>query len=86
MSTNIRMPEDLKARAAKAADRVCMTLHDFMLEAIVEKVEEVERAGGLHDEAEKRFARILETGKTIPWAEMRRHLERRLHGKKLRRP
>ena len=28
--------------------------------------------------AERRYARILASGKTVPWKEMRRYLERRL--------
>ncbi len=36
--------------------------------------------------ADKRFAKIVETGETIPWGEMRRYLEDRLDGKAVHRP
>jgi len=38
------------------------------------------------DLAEKRFADIVASGKTIPWGEMRSYLENRLAGKAARRP
>jgi hypothetical protein len=37
-------------------------------------------------EAEDRYARIVATGKTIPWQEMRGYLEERLAGKEVKRP
>ena len=40
----------------------------------------------LRDEAERRYAAILESGKTVPWSEMRRYLERRLSSNKVPRP
>ena len=39
-----------------------------------------------HEVAEKRYADIIASGKTIPWSEMRTYLESRLAGKKPRRP
>ncbi|MDP1653011.1 MAG: CopG family transcriptional regulator [Rhodocyclaceae bacterium] len=36
--------------------------------------------------AEERYARIVATGKTIPWQEMRSYLKDRLAGKAARRP
>ena len=36
--------------------------------------------------AEKRYASIVETGKTIPWSEMRGYLEGRVAGKVVKRP
>ena len=36
--------------------------------------------------AEDRYARIVATGKTIPWLEMRGYLEDRLVGKEVKRP
>ena len=40
----------------------------------------------LEDTAGQRYAAIVTSGKTVPWAEMRRYLERRLAGKKTVRP
>jgi predicted transcriptional regulator len=85
-TTTIRLPEELKARVAAAAKRAGTTSHNFILEAIAEKAGQEERRGEFHDTAERRYAEIVASGKTIPWTEMRRYLEDRLAGKKVRRP
>ena len=85
-TTTIRLPEDLKARVAAAAERVGKTSHSFILEAIAEKAEQEEQRSDFDDLAEKRFADIVASGKTIPWGEMRSYLENRLAGKAARRP
>ena len=85
-TTTIRLPQDLKERVARAAKRAGTTAHSFILEAIAEKAEQEERRGEFQDTAERRYAGIAASGKTVPWSEMRRHLERRLSGKKSTRP
>ena len=85
-TTTIRLPEELKARVAAAAKRAGTTSHSFILEAIAEKAEQEERRGEFHDTAERRYAEIVASGKTIPWTEVRRYLEDRLAGKKARHP
>lgn len=85
-ATTIRLPHDLKERIARAAERAGRTTHSFILDAIAEKAEQEERQGEFQDAAEQRYAAILASGKTVPWSEMRRYLERRLTGKKIARP
>ena len=85
-TTTIRLPEDLKRRIARAAQRAGTTSHAFILDAIAEKADEDERRNDFHETAERRYAEIVASGKTIPWSEMRGYLEGRLAGKKLRRP
>lgn len=85
-TTTIRLPEHLKARVARAAERAGSTAHSFIVEAIAEKTELEERRGEFQDTAEQRYAEILASGKTVPWSEMRRYLERRLTGNKIARP
>jgi predicted DNA-binding protein len=85
-TTTIRLPEELKARVAAAAERAGTTSHNFILEAIAEKADSAERRADLADVAERRYAGIVASGKTIPWAEMRRYLEDRAAGKKAKRP
>lgn len=85
-TTTIRLPPDLKERIARAAERAGTTAHGFILEAIAEKAEQEERKGDLHDTAERRYAEIVASGKTVPWSEMRRYLERRVAGSKVARP
>ena len=85
-TTTIRLPEDLKTRVATAAGRAGTTAHGFILEAIAEKADREERSAGFHDAAEKRYAGIVASGKTIPWKKMRAYLEDRLAGRKAARP
>lgn len=85
-TTTIRLPEDLKARVAAAAERAGTTSHSFILEAIAEKADQEERRGDFNDVAERRYADIIASGKTIPWSEMRSYLEGRLAGKVVTRP
>jgi len=79
-TTRIRLPEDLKARVAAAAERAGTTAHGFILEAIAEKAEQAERRADFQDVAEKRYSDLVASGKTIPWERMRRYLEDRIVG------
>jgi hypothetical protein len=45
-----------------------------------------ERRTDFHSEADARFAKILQTGKTIPWSEMRRYIKARAAGQSASRP
>ena len=85
-TTTIRLPDALKARVAIAAKRAGKTAHSFILEAIAEKAEQDERRSDFNDAAKTRYTQIASSGKTIPWAEMRRYLEDRLAGKNATRP
>lgn len=85
-TTTIRLPDELKARIAKAAKRAGTTSHNFILEAIAEKADLAERRTDFDAVAEQRYARIVETGETIPWDEVRGYLEARIAGKPARRP
>ena len=73
-TTTIRLPEDLKGRVAAAAERTGSTTHAFILEAIAEKTAREEQRTSLANEAEERYARIVASGETIPWQDMRRYL------------
>jgi len=85
-TTTIRLPEDLKVRVAKAAKHAGTTAHGFILEAIAEKAAEEERRVEFDAIAEERYARIVASGKTIPWREMRGYLEARIAGKAAKPP
>ena len=85
-TTTIRIPEELKARIASAAERAGKTTHSFILEALAEKAEQEELRADFDVEADRRFARIVATGKTTPWDEMRLYLEDRVAGKPAPRP
>ena len=85
-TTTIRIPEDLKARIAAAAERAGTTAHGFILEAIAEKAEQAERRADFHTVADQRYANLVASGKTIPWEKMRGYLENRIAGKTAARP
>lgn len=80
-TTTIRLPDDLKTRVAAAAAHAGVTPHNFILAAIAEKTAQEERYGDFNAVAEQRYANMIASGKTIPWAEMRGYLEQRLAGK-----
>jgi predicted transcriptional regulator len=85
-TTTIRLPQDLKDRVARAAKRAGTTAHGFILEAIAEKAAQEELRGEFFDTAERRYAEVVASGRTVPWNEMRRYLERRAAGAKASRP
>ena len=85
-TTTIRLPEDLKARVTIAAKRAGTSSHNFILEAISEKTAQQERRSEFNELADARYAKIVATGKTIPWSEMRGYLEDRLVGRTASRP
>lgn len=80
-TTTIRLPDELKARVATAAKRAGTTAHSFILEAISEKTAQDENRAGFEEEAADRYAGIIATGETIPWAEMRNYLKAQIEGK-----
>lgn len=85
-TTTIRLPKDLRARVKRAARRAGTTAHGFILDAIAEKAEQEDRRADLFDTADRRYAQVVASGMTIPWAKMRRYLEARVAGAKPDRP
>jgi predicted transcriptional regulator len=85
-TTTIRIDDDLKARVAAAAERAGKTAHAFILDAIEQTVEQVEQDEAFHRLADDRWARLLDTGKSVPWGEARAYLEARARGEKPRKP
>ena len=85
-TTTIRLPDELKARISRAAERAGTTAHSFILSAIEDKADQEERRNDFHDVADQRYADIVTSGKTVPWARMRSYLEDRLANKPVVRP
>ena len=85
-TTTIRLDDELKARVAAAAGRAGKTSHGFILDAISVTVEQSELEGAFHLVADKRWATMLATGKTVSWNEMRTYLEARARGESPRKP
>jgi len=85
-TTTIRIEDDLKARVAAAAASAGKTTHAFILEAIAQTVEQVELDDEFHRVADERLAKVLATGKTVPWDDAKVYLEARARGERPRKP
>ena len=85
-TTTIRIENDLKARVAAAAERSGKTAHAFILDAIARTVEQAELDEEFHRVADERWAKVLATGKTVPWDAARAYLEARARGERVRKP
>jgi predicted transcriptional regulator len=85
-TTTIRIDEQLKERIAAAAERAGKTSHAFILDAIAGTVEQVEQDEAVHRVADARWAKVLATGKTVPWDDAKAWIEARLRGERPRKP
>ncbi|MDP2788292.1 MAG: CopG family transcriptional regulator [Pseudomonadota bacterium] len=85
-TTTIRLPDDLKARIASAAQRAGVSSHNFILQALAEKTDQEERRAELDALADSRYAQILASGQTIVWEDMRSYLMQRASGQQAARP
>ncbi len=85
-TTTVRIEEGLKARIAAAAQRLGKTSHAFILDAIAQTVEQVEGDEEFHRTADARWAKVLATGKTVPWDDAKAYLEARVRGERARKP
>ena len=85
-TTTIRIEDDLKARVAAAAERSGKTAHAFILDAIAQTVEQVELDAEFQRVADERWAKVLSTGKTVPWDDAKAYLDARVRGKGPRQP
>lgn len=79
-TTTIRLPDELKERIARVAERAGVSTHAFILDAVAERVADEERSQEFIRVADERYAQILASGQTIPWIEMRKFLEDRAAG------
>ncbi|TAN25448.1 MAG: CopG family transcriptional regulator [Castellaniella sp.] len=80
-TTTIPLSEDLKTRVATAARKSGVTAHHFILEAIEQKTRAAERQADFEAGAEARYARIVESGLALSWADMRAYLESSMGGR-----
>ena len=85
-TTTLRLPDELRKRIAKLAAKSGQTAHSVMLDAIAQKVEEEELRVSFYNEADTRFAEIMESGAGIPWHDMRAYLKARASGKNVHAP
>ena len=85
-TTTIRIEDELKLRVTVAAEIAGKTPHAFILDAIAATVEQVELETEFDAIAERRWASIVATGKTVPWEAARQHLLARSRGERPQRP
>ena len=85
-TTTIRIEDDLKARVAAAAQIAGKTTHAFILDAISQTVEQVEQDNEFHAVADQRWAKIVATGKTVPWEDAKAYLAARSRSERPRKP
>lgn len=85
-TTTIRLPDGLKQRVAKAAERAGISPHSFILDAVREKTAAEEVRQDFHAVAEKRYNQLLATSESIPWSDMRSYLLQRAQDKSASRP
>lgn len=70
-TTTIRLPEDLKARVERLAATSGGTVHGFMVQAITEATERMERQQDFHAEGERRLQHMQETGEYLSLDDLR---------------
>jgi predicted transcriptional regulator len=85
-TTTIRIEDELKARVAASAARSGKTAHAFIVDAIAQTVEQAELDEQFHRLADDRWAKLLATGKSVPWDAARAYLQARADGGRPRRP
>lgn len=85
-TTTIRIEDDLKARVSAAAEQMGKSAHAFIVDALAERVEQVEQDAAFHALADQRWANIRTTGKTVAWDDAKAYLAARANGEKARKP
>ncbi len=85
-TTTIRLEDELKRRINAAAAQAGKTAHAFILDAVAQKVEQVEEDNAFHAVADERWARIRATGKTVAWDDAKAYLAARTNGERPRKP
>ncbi len=70
-TTTIRLPEDLRSRVEAVAATQGSSMHAFMLEAIAEVTERMERRQDFHAEGQRRWKKLLKTGEYLTHDDVR---------------
>ncbi len=76
-TTTIRIEDELKARVAAAAEHMGKSAHAFIVDALAERVAQVEQEAAFHALAEARWATVRSTGKTVSWDSAQAYLTER---------
>ncbi len=85
-TTSLKLPDDLKNRAAAAAEARGVSVHAFMVEAVRRATTAAELRARLVKDALAARAEMRKTGKGYDFAEVHAYLRARIQGKRVRRP
>jgi predicted transcriptional regulator len=85
-TTSLKLPEDLKDRIGRVADRVEQTPHAYMVQAISEKVERDEKWQDFMAAAQKSREEFKRTGIVYRFEDVKKYILSKAQGKKVRRP
>ncbi|WP_342119778.1 CopG family ribbon-helix-helix protein [Pseudoduganella sp. OTU4001] len=85
-TTSLKLPEDLKERAASAAQELGLSTHAFMVEAIRLATEQTEIRAQFVAEALAARAEMLESGTGYEANDVRTYLRKRVQDKAAPRP
>ena len=77
-TTTLRLEDALRERIIRLAQALDQTPHNFMLEALAQKVDEAEWKLSMQREAQQRDAALIAGEPGIEWHEMRAYLHGRL--------
>lgn len=80
-TTSLKLPEDVKQRAAAAAKQCGLTPHAFMVEAIRGAADAAERRAEFVADAEAARAEMLRSGKGFVAADVHAYVRARAQGK-----
>ena len=81
-TTTIRLPDDLRARVEAVAAASGATTHAFMVEAIAQATERLERRQDFEAEAERRLQRMQQTGEYLTLEDLRSYATALARGEK----
>jgi len=81
-TTSLKLPDDIKLRAANAAKDLGITTHAFMVEAIKQASINAELRRSFIEDANNARNQVLEDGKVYDADKVFKHLKARIAGKK----
>lgn len=82
VTTSLKLPDDLKQRAATVARERGMSTHAFLIEAIRLAATAAEQRSQFAAEAKAARVRLLKSGKGYDADQVHAHLRRRIAGKR----
>lgn len=85
-TTTVRLPDELKARVAKAAAAAGVSPHAFIVEAVAARAAEVEARQEFEALALQRLDEFKRSGRSVAWPTMRRHMQDKAAGRASRGP